>query len=100
MAIRPVNPELVLRELDRRMAGYGNGARLAEELGVYAAHLRAMRSGNQAVTEKVARGLGFELRWVRKGQVGQVGQGRQGGQGDGRGEPSSQSNQSNQSNPR
>jgi hypothetical protein len=65
MSLRPANPELILAELDRRMAGHGNGAVLARELGVDAAHLRAMKSGSQAVSPRVAAGLGFELRWVR-----------------------------------
>lgn len=65
MALRPVNPDLVLRELDRRMSGFGNGAALANALGVETSHLRSMRSGSKGVTQKVARGLGFELRWVK-----------------------------------
>ena len=68
MSLHPSNPDLPLRELDRRMRGYGNGARLARELGVEAAHLRAMKSGSQAISQRVARGLGFELRWVRVGE--------------------------------
>ena len=63
--MRPVNDDEVLETLDRRMAGYGNGERTARELGVESAHLRAMKSGSQAVSLKVAAGLGFELRWVR-----------------------------------
>ena len=63
--MRPVNDDEVLETLDRRMAGYGNGERAARELGVESAHLRAMKSGSQAVSLKVAAGLGFELRWVR-----------------------------------
>jgi hypothetical protein len=63
--MRPVNDEEVLHELDRRMAGHGNGERAARELGVDSAHLRSMRSGSQAISLKVGRGLGFELRWVR-----------------------------------
>lgn len=65
MALRPVNSEIVLRELDRRMSGFGNGAALARALDVESSHLRSMRSGSKGVTQKVARGLGFELRWVR-----------------------------------
>ena len=63
--MRPVNDSEVLLELDRHMAGRGNGERTARELGVDSAHLRSMRSGNQAISLKVAAGLGFELRWVR-----------------------------------
>ena len=65
MALHPVNPEIVLRELDKRMTGHGNGERAARELGVDSAHLRAMKSGYQAISAKVAAGLGFELRWIR-----------------------------------
>ena len=63
--MRPVNDDEVLAALDRRMSGHGNGERTARELGVESAHLRAMRSGNQAISTKVAAGLGFELRWIR-----------------------------------
>jgi hypothetical protein len=64
--MRPVNDDEVLRELDRRMAGHGNGERTARELGVESAHLRSMRSGNQVISPKVAAGLGYQLRWVKK----------------------------------
>lgn len=61
----PLNDHEVLQELDRRMAGYGNGARLARELHVEPAHLRSMKSGSKRVSQQAAAGLGFELRWVR-----------------------------------
>lgn len=64
--MRPVNDDEVIQALDRRMAGHGNGERVARELGVDSAHLRSMRSGNQAISLKVGHGLGFELRWVKK----------------------------------
>ena len=63
--MRPVNDNEVIEALDKRMAGYGNGERTARELGVDSAYLRSIRSGNQAISLKVGRGLGFELRWVR-----------------------------------
>ncbi len=63
--MRPVNDDEVLQALDRRMAGHGNGERTARDLGVESSHLRSMRSGSQAISLKVGRGLGFELRWVR-----------------------------------
>jgi hypothetical protein len=63
--MRPVNDEEVLHELDRRMAGHGNGERAARELGVEPRRLREMKSGGRAISLKVGRGLGFELRWVR-----------------------------------
>jgi len=63
---RPVNDEEVLAVLDRRMRGYGNGKRTALDLGVDYAHLRSMRAGAEPVTAKVAKALGFELRWVRR----------------------------------
>ena len=66
MSLHPSNPEIILRELDRRMAGYGNGKKLAEELGVDYSHLRSMHAGSEGVTMKVAIGLGFELRWTRQ----------------------------------
>lgn len=62
---RPVNDELVLRELDRRMRGRGNGVKAATDLGTSYSHLRSMRAGSERVTMKVAKGLGFELRWVK-----------------------------------
>ena len=63
--MRPINDSEVLAELDRRTQGYGSGERLARELGVESAHLRAMKSGAESVSKKVAAGLGFELRWIR-----------------------------------
>jgi hypothetical protein len=66
---RPVNDEEVLRELDRRMAGRGNGKRLAMALEMDPAHLRSIRSGERSVGWKVATGLGYELRWVKVGTV-------------------------------
>jgi hypothetical protein len=65
--MRPVNDELVLEELDRRTAGYGNGERTAKRLGVESAHLREIKSGRRPPSRRVAEGLGFELRWVRRG---------------------------------
>jgi len=64
--MRPVNDDEVLAALDRRMAGHGNGERTARELGVDSAHLRSMKSGYQAISAKVAAGLGYSLRWVKK----------------------------------
>ena len=64
--MRPINDEDVLQELDRRMAGHGNGERAARELGLDSAHLRSIRSGGRAISRKVAAGLGWELRWVKK----------------------------------
>lgn len=57
---------MIASETPRQMAGHGNGERAARELGVDSAHLRSMRSGNQAISLKVGRGLGFELRWIKK----------------------------------
>ena len=62
--VRPVNDEEVLRELDRRTAAWGAGAQLARELGMLSTHLREMKSGRRPPSQKVAAGLGFELRWV------------------------------------
>lgn len=64
--MRPVNDEDVLRDLDRRMQGRGNGEQTARDLGVESAHLREMKSGRRPPSRKVAAGLGWELRWVRK----------------------------------
>ena len=63
--MRPVNDNEVIEALDKRMAGYGNGERTARELGVDSAYLRSIRSGNQAISLKVANKLGYQLRWVR-----------------------------------
>jgi|ERR1035437_4786093 hypothetical protein len=65
MSLHPINPDLVLQELDRRMSGWGNGEKLARVLEMDARHLRSIRSGSEKVTQKVAAGLGFELRWVK-----------------------------------
>jgi len=64
--MRPVNDSEVLVELDRRASGYGNGVKLARELGMKPTHLHSMKSGYVRVSQKVAGALGFELRWVRK----------------------------------
>jgi hypothetical protein len=64
--MRPVNDEEVLHELDRRMAGHGNGERAARELGVEPRHLREMKSGGRSISQKVAAGLGYQLLWVKK----------------------------------
>ena len=63
--MRPSNDEELLRELDRRCQGRGNGERTAKEIGVWSSHLRSMRSGDRHVNLKVAAALGFELRWVK-----------------------------------
>jgi hypothetical protein len=64
-SIRPVNDDEVLFDLDRRMSGHGNGERTARELSAEPRHLRSIRSGTEPMTRKVARALGWELRWVR-----------------------------------
>jgi hypothetical protein len=69
--MRPVNDSEVLADLNRRTQGYGSGTRLARKLGVDARHLHTIKSGSQPVSQKVATGLGFELRWVRKQGLGQ-----------------------------
>jgi hypothetical protein len=63
---RPVNDTEVLADLDRQMAGYGNGRRLADKLDMEPSHLRSMRSGSTSLGRRVAEALGWELRWVRK----------------------------------
>jgi hypothetical protein len=63
---RPVNDEDVLAELDRRCEGYGNGWKTANELGVEPSHLREIKSGRRKPSRKVAEGLGFTLKWVKK----------------------------------
>jgi hypothetical protein len=65
MCLLPVNTEEVLVALDRRMAGYGNGIRLADELNMEPSRLHAIKSGAERMTQKVATGLGYELRWVK-----------------------------------
>ena len=67
--IRPVNDDELLAELTRLTAEHGSGERLARRLGVESAHLRGMKSGREPVSRKVARGLGFELRWVKVKQA-------------------------------
>jgi hypothetical protein len=65
LTLLPSNPELVLRELDRRMEGHGNGKKTALDLGIDYNHLRSMRAGSQRINRKVAEGLGFKLMWVK-----------------------------------
>jgi hypothetical protein len=64
--MRPINDDLVLSELDRRTFGYGNGERTAKRLGVDSSHLREIKSGRRPPSRRVAEGLGFELKWVKK----------------------------------
>jgi hypothetical protein len=64
-SLRPVNDDELLGELDRLTYGWGNGARLAALLKVQPAHLRAMKSGAEPVSMKVAAGLGYQLHWVK-----------------------------------
>lgn len=64
--MRPVNDAEVLADLDRHTKGYGTGARLARQIGIDPAHLREVKSGRRPMNPKVAAGLGWELRWVRK----------------------------------
>ena len=81
--MRPVNDSEVLAKLDRRASGYGNGVKLARELGMKPTHLHSMKSGYVRVSQKVAGAMGFELMWVRKQGTEQ----RQQGQGQEREEP-------------
>ena len=67
--IRPVNDADILAEIDRRTQGRGSGERLARELGIESAHLREMKSGRRPPSRKAARGLGWDLRWVRVEQA-------------------------------
>jgi hypothetical protein len=63
--MRPANEEVVLKDLDALMAGHGNGKQAAAHLDVDPDYLRSIRSGARRVPLKVARGLGYELRWVK-----------------------------------
>ena len=72
MPFRPVNDEDPLRDLDRRMAGRGNGEKTARELDVDSSHLREIKAGKRRMGLKVARGLGWELRWMRVEKVEKV----------------------------
>ena len=67
-SLRPVNDADILAEIDRRTQGHGAGERLAKELGVESSHLREMKSGRRPPSRKAARGLGWELRWVKANQ--------------------------------
>jgi hypothetical protein len=64
-SVRPANDHEVIAELTRRTEGYGNGKRLARELGMVPNYLRSVKSGTQMVSVRLARLLGYELRWVR-----------------------------------
>ena len=63
---RPINDDLVLAELTRRMRGYGAGERAAREFSVESSHLREMKSGRRPPSRKVANALGFDLMWVKR----------------------------------
>ena len=55
LAMRPVNDEEILLDLDRRSRGYGNGARLARAWGVEPAHLSDIKSRVSATQTKKLR---------------------------------------------
>lgn len=63
---KPVNDHEVIADLARRTQKYGSGESVARQLGVDSSHLREMKSGRRPPSLKVANGLGWELKWVRK----------------------------------
>ena len=67
--MRPINDDEVLRALDLRTRGRGNGARTARELSIEPSHLREIKSGRRTVGLKVAAGLGYTLKWVKREEV-------------------------------
>ena len=64
--MRPINDDEVLRALDARTKGYGNCVGTARDFGIEPSHLREIKSGRRAVSLRLAAGLGYELKWVRK----------------------------------
>ena len=64
--MRPINDDEVLRALDLRTQGRGNGARTARDFGIEPSHLREIKSGRRMVNLRIAEGLGYELLWVKK----------------------------------
>ena len=64
--MRPVNDDELLLELDRRMNGRGNGVKAAAAIGMDPSHLRAVKSGRERLSVKIASWLGYELRWVKR----------------------------------
>lgn len=63
--MRPINDNEVLDDLARRMNGYGNGEKMARELDTEPRHLREIKCGGRPPSLRVARGLGWELKWVK-----------------------------------
>jgi len=62
--------QAILAELSRRMDGYGNGLKVARELGIDPGFLRSIKCGGQPVPKRIAEQLGFELRWIKRGEDG------------------------------
>ena len=62
--MRPTNDEEVLIALDRQTRGRGNGVKTADAVGMDPSHLRAVKSGRERISVKIAAFLGYELRWV------------------------------------
>jgi hypothetical protein len=59
------NEHEVYSALTRATAGYGNLVKFARRAGLSPEHVHGMMFGNQRVSVRVARALGWELRWVR-----------------------------------
>jgi len=62
------NEQEVYSALVVATTGYGNLVKFARRAGLSPEHVHGMMFGQQRVSVRVGRALGFELRWVRVGQ--------------------------------
>jgi hypothetical protein len=61
------NEQEVYQALVAATKGYGKVIRFAKQVGVDRNYIHGMIAGNRRVSVEVARWLGYELRWVKKG---------------------------------
>jgi hypothetical protein len=73
-----VNEQEVYLALARATAGYGNSGRFARRVGLTRQYVQGMLYQGNRISTKVARALGFELRWVRVEQAESKGEGERG----------------------
>jgi plasmid maintenance system antidote protein VapI len=61
-----VNENEIYSDLATVTQGYGGVVKFARRIGVSREYIHRMLDGTQRVSAKVAAGLGWELRWVRR----------------------------------
>ena len=66
------NEDELYSELARTTRGYGGLVRFARQTGIEYKYLQMMLSRSSRVSAEVAAWLGWELRWVKKGEGGQA----------------------------